>query len=38
MFYFLEFLMNASTIDLTLAKLHQQTKYIIKVAKEMLAR
>ena len=38
MFYSLEFLMNASTINFTLAKLNQSTKYILKVAKEMLAK
>ena len=38
MLYSLEFLMNASTIVFTLAKLNQSTKYILKVAKEMLAK
>ena len=37
-FYSLELLMNASTIAFTLVKLHQQTKYILNVVKEMLAR
>ena len=30
--------MNASTIVFTLAKLNQSTKYMLKVAKEMLAK
>ena len=30
--------MNASTIVFTLAKLNQSTKYMIKVAKEILAK
>ena len=38
MLYSLEFLMNASTIVFTLAKLNQSTKYMLKVAKEMLAK
>ena len=32
------FLMNASTIVFTIAKLNQSTKYMLKVAKEMLAK
>ena len=35
MFYSLEFLMNASTIFFTLAKLNQSTKYMLKVATEI---
>ena len=38
MLFFLEFLMNASTIVSTLAKLNQSAKYMLKVAKEMLAK
>ena len=38
MLYSLEFLVNASTIVFTLAKLNQSTKYMLKVAKEMLAK
>ena len=38
MFYSLEFLMNASTIAFTLAKLNQSTKYMLKVTKEMLGK
>ena len=38
MFYSLEFLMNASTIVFTLAKFNQSTKYMLKVAKEILAK
>ena len=38
MFYSLELLINASTIVFKLAKLNQQTKYLLKVAKEILAR
>ena len=36
--YPLEFLRNASTIVFTLAKLNQSTKYMLKVAKEKLAK
>ena len=38
LYYSLEFLTNASTIVFTLAKLNQSTKYMLKVAKEILAR
>ena len=38
MLYSLGVLMNASTIVFTLAKLNQSTKYMLKVAKEMLAK
>ena len=38
MLYSLKFLMNASTIVFTSAKLNQSTKYMLKLAKEMLAK
>ena len=38
MLYPLEFLMNATIIVFTLAKLNQSTKYMLKVAKEILAK
>ena len=38
MLYSLEFLMNVSTIVFTLVKLNQLTKYMLKVAKEILAK
>ena len=38
MLYSLEFLINAYTIVVTLAKLNQSTKYMLKAAKEMLAK
>ena len=38
LFYSIEFLMNASTIVITLAKFNQSTKYMLKVAIEMLAK
>ena len=38
MLYSLQFLMNVSTIVFTVAKLNQSTKYMLKVAKEMLAK
>ena len=38
MFYSIEFLINASTIFFTLAKFNQSTKYMLKFAKEILAK
>ena len=38
MLYSLEFLMNASTVVFTLAKLNQSAKHMLKVAKEILAK
>ena len=38
MFYSLELLLNVSTIVFTLATSNQSTKYILKVAKEILAK
>ena len=38
MFYSIDFLMKTSTIVLTLVKINQPTKYMLKVAKEMLAK
>ena len=38
MLYSIGFLMNARTMVFTLAKLNQSTKYMLKVAKEMLAK
>ena len=38
MLYSLEFLLNASAMVFTLAKLNQSTKYMLKVPKEMLAK
>ena len=38
MFYSLEFLMNLSTIYLTLAKFSQSAKNMLKATKEMLAK
>ena len=38
MFYSLDFRMNASAIVFTLAKLNQSTKYMFKVAAEILAK
>ena len=38
MLYYFGFLMNVSTIVFTLAKLNQSTKYMPKVAEEMLAK
>ena len=38
MFYSIEFLTNASTIFFTLAKFNQSTKYMLKFAKEILAK
>ena len=37
MFYYFEFLMNANMTVFTLVKLNQSTKYMLKIAKEMLA-
>ena len=36
--YSIESLMNASTIVFTLAKFNQATKYMLKVAEEVLAK
>ena len=36
--YSIESLMNASTIIFTLAKFNQETKYMLQVAKEVLAK
>ena len=38
MFYSIEFLMKTSPIVFTLVKINQPTKYMLKVAKEMLAK
>ena len=38
MFYSVELLLNVSTIVFTLATSNQSTKYILKVAKEILAK
>ena len=38
MIYSINFLMKTSPIILTLVKINQPTKYMLKVAKEMLAK
>ena len=38
MFYSINFLMKTSPIIFTLVKINQPTKYMLKVAKEMLAK